>query len=277
VGLVIDTHVHLVATDVERYPWQPNNPDATWFMDHPCPVEDFVDLMDANGIEHAVLVQAMGAYTDDNRYCLDSARAAPGRFVAVVYIDATAPDAEAALTRAAEQGAVGVRIVAGARPGAPGFDAAPIRGLWARAAALDLRILAMTLAPGLPAIRPLLEDDPTTPVAIDHCAFPDLSGGRPFPHARPLFDLAQYPQVHVKISSNVLDLAVEAGARPGDVVAELAAAYGPDRLQWGSNWSHTHDRPYSTLVGEARAAIGGLGDAAPLALSANARAFWFGR
>jgi predicted TIM-barrel fold metal-dependent hydrolase len=272
---VIDTHVHVVSTDTARYPLRPNDPHATWFRDHPCPADELLGLMDAHGVERAVLVQAMGAYTDDNRYCLDATAAAPDRFAAVVYVDAADPAASDALTAAAARGAVGVRIVAGTRPGSPGFDAPHVRALWAHAAGEGLRVVATTLAPGLAGVVPLLEAHLDTPVAIDHCGFPDLSGGRPFPEARLLFDLARYPHVQVKVSTNALDLAVAAGAARADLVAELADAYGPERLQWGSNWSHTHDRPYKELVAQGLAALGALGSGAVAVVDANARAFWF--
>lgn len=268
---LVDTHVHVVSRDVRRYPRQPADPTARWFVDHACPIEAFLALMDAHGVARSVVVQALGAYGDDNRYCLDAADAAPERLAPVVYVDAASGAAPDGLAHLAAMGARGVRIVAGVRRNAPGFGAPEVAALWDRAATLGLRVVATTLAPGLPSVVEHLIAHPATPVAIDHCGFPDLHGGPSFPHARALFDLAALPNVHVKVTTNVLDLATAAEVRPGRIVDALAGAFGPERLQWGSDWSHTNDRPYAALAALARDAFGAHAAAA----TAAATAFWF--
>ena len=242
--------MHVVSRDPERYPLRPHRQGITWFTEHACPAEEFRDLMVANKVEQAVLVQALGAYSDDNRYCVDSANADPTRFTAVVYAD-SAP----ALARWAHEGATGVRVVAGTGSDTPRVTDPAVTELVEAAVELDVRILLMTFVDSLAGLPALLERVGDVPVAIDHCAFPDLTDGPPYPKAQPLFEIAALPKVHVKVSTNALDQATKAGGDPRDFVTALVDSYGPERLQWGSDWSQTHDRPYAELVAYARRAF----------------------
>src|SRR4029077_19716690 len=114
------------------------------------PAEEFVGKMAANGIDRAVLVQAMGAYTDDNRYCVDSANGDPGRLTAVVYLDLSDPadDPGAVLATWARNGATGVRVVAGTEH-TPEVTAPVVASLVEAAVELDVRVLLTIPAPAL--------------------------------------------------------------------------------------------------------------------------------
>ena len=56
----------------------------------------------------------------------------------------------------------------------------------------------------------MLAQFPGVPVVLDHCGFPDLAGGPPFPAAQPLFALAGPPRLHLKVTSHVLEAAERA-------------------------------------------------------------------
>jgi Amidohydrolase len=94
--MIIDTHVHIVAPDQQRYPRKlaPNNSD--WVID--MPGEAMLELMRKAGIDRAILVQAHSAYEFDNSYVADVAIAYPERFVGVCIIDPTRADAVEELT-----------------------------------------------------------------------------------------------------------------------------------------------------------------------------------
>jgi predicted TIM-barrel fold metal-dependent hydrolase len=225
--VLVDSHVHVVSRDHAAHPLRPNRPGLTWITEHACPADEYTALMDANGIGQAVLVQAMGAYTDDNTYCLESADADRRRFASVVYVDAHGDDPASALDRwvaqdaastpanagvdaASLRGVTGVRIVAITGP----VSDPAVEALWAHAATRRIPIVATVLAPELVRLPELLGRFPDVPVALDHCGFPDLSGGAAYPAARPLFELAAFANLHAKVSTNALDLAVEGGGDP---------------------------------------------------------------
>ena len=127
------------------------------------------------------------------------------------------------------------------------------------AAELDLRVVATLLAPELPRLRRMLERFPDIPVVLDHCGFPDLEGGPPYPNAGPLFALADHAALHLKVTSHLLEDAERASASGGGALVErLAAEFGVARLVWGSDYPQTHDRTYAELIDLGRAACSGL-------------------
>jgi L-fuconolactonase len=251
--MVVDTHVHVIG-DEARYPLNPPGVGTDWFRETPVDVERFSTLMDGAAVERAVLVQAMGAYGFDNNYVLDAAASDPRRFKSVVIVDVAGdpePAAATLRTLATQRGANGVRLFALGDDwiGAP--DAAVI---WRTAAELGLLVVATLLAPQLPSLARALERFPDMPVALDHCGFPDLTGPPEFRAAEPLFALADHANLHLKVSSHILETLDE----PAAFVERLASVFGAGRLMWGSDFPQTHDRPYAGLVDLGRRACAGL-------------------
>ena len=87
---IIDTHCHA---------------GRNWFE----PIETLEAVMNANGVDGAVLIQLGGTY--DNDYLFQAAAARSGRFKVVVLVDPDDADPLGAMTRLSEQGAAGVRLV----------------------------------------------------------------------------------------------------------------------------------------------------------------------
>jgi predicted TIM-barrel fold metal-dependent hydrolase len=71
--MIIDTHVHIVAPDQQRYP-RKLAPDSGWVLD--MSGDTMLGLMNQAGIDRAMLVQAYTAYEYDNDYVADIGRAA---------------------------------------------------------------------------------------------------------------------------------------------------------------------------------------------------------
>ncbi len=252
--MIVDTHTHVVSPDHHRYPLRPAAEVAPWVHDAPCSAAQLDDLMGQSGVDRAVLVQAVGAYHDDNRYAIDAAELARDRFVAVAMLDAGNPDASAQLEDVAAKGAAGVRLVAGTPGSAVQFDDDAVLQLALRSRELGLAIIVAGLAEGLPALNRLMARAPGLEVAVDHCGFP------PYPDLGALLPLAAFPGVLLKVSTLNLDAGHEVDGDGGArLLATLVDAFGAERLMWGSNWSFTHDRPYPELVDMARAASTGLG------------------
>ena len=111
-GLMVDTHVHVVADDEERYPLNPSGVTGPWYREDPCSVERLLGLFDEADVGAAVLVQAMSAYRYDNRYTVDAAARYPQRCTAVVCVDLAGPDPAAEARRLLGLGARGLRWVA---------------------------------------------------------------------------------------------------------------------------------------------------------------------
>jgi len=254
--VIVDTHVHVVARDEARFPLRPSGIGSQWFREHPVTAEEYLATALDAGVERAVLVQAHGAYGSDNTYVLDALRVAPERFVGVVIVDPADPAGPARLRELASvPGCGGVRLFGiGAEPPV-WFDGDAGMVLCDAAVELDLRVVATLLTPDLPRLATLLARHPGVPVVLDHCGFPDLQGGPPFPGLAPLLALAEHGGLHLKVTSHVLEAAaVHATA----FVELLADRFGPERLVWGSDYPQTHDRTYAELVALGRGACAGL-------------------
>ena len=253
----IDTHVHVIADDQAAYPLRPMSLSGAWYREAPCSAEGLLGRMDASGVARAILVQALGAYSYDNRYAADSARRHPDRLVGVCCVDPLGGDPCGELTYwVRERGMRGVRLFALSREG-PGWLGDPRTfPLWERAAELDARIVVTILDHQVPALRRALQRFPETAVSLDHCGFPPLVRD-PWPEAAPLFALAEHPRLFLKVSTHVLD-AARRGGDPRRFVAALADRFGPERLMWGSDFCQTHDRSYAELVAQGRDAFSGL-------------------
>jgi predicted TIM-barrel fold metal-dependent hydrolase len=275
--VIVDTHVHVIAPDPVRYPLRPAGVGSDWFREHPVTVEEFAAAATDAGVDRAVLVQAFGAYGTDNSYVLDAVAAAPERFVSVGIVDPDDPAAPATLRHLATvPGFSGVRCFGIGRTAPVWFDGATGVALWEVAAELDLRVVATLLAPELPRLRRMLERFPGVPVVLDHCGFPDLAGGPPYPGAASLFALADHEPLHLKVTSHLLEDADQQS--PGGaaaIVERLAADFGPRRLVWGSDYPQTHDRSYAELVELGRRACAGLPvDQQQQFLGGNALRLW---
>jgi len=271
---VIDSHVHVIAPDEDAYPLQPFPLSGAWYREAPCSAEELLAQMDAAGVARAILVQPLGAYSYDNRYTADSALRHPGRFTSVGCVDAIGPDPVGALRYwVRERGMRGVRLFALSREGPSWLEDPHTFPLWDCAAELGARVVVTIFAHQIPALARVLRRFPETRVALDHCGFPQL-GREPWPEAAPLFALADFANLYLKVSTHVLD----AAAREGDAkrfVAALARRFGAQRLLWGSDFCQTHDRPYAALVALGREAFSGLSAAEQAqCLGLTAAALW---
>jgi predicted TIM-barrel fold metal-dependent hydrolase len=246
---------------------------SEWFREHPVTVEEYLATASAAGVDRAVLVQAHGAYGTDNDYVLAALEAAPERVVGVVIVDPSDVDAPARLRELARiPGCRGVRLF-GIGPEPPvWFDGDAGLALWDTAVELDLTIVATLLTPDLPRLARVLARRPGVPAVLDHCGFPDVQGGPPFAGAESLFALAEHAGLHLKVTSYVLEAA---GAHAPAFVEALIAAFGAERLVWGSDYPQTHDRPYAELLALARSACSGLRESDQArVLGANALRLW---
>lgn len=247
---IIDTHTHVVSEDRARYPvvTEERTEATTWFLDHGVTVEELIDLMDDAEVGAGILVQAFGAHGSDNSYVIDSVPAGAGRLVGAGAVEPAGDDPGAQARRMVERdGLSGLRLFD------PGTGALSSDGAFAvarEAAEFQVPLLVFTGVRQLPAVVHLVETFPDLAVVLDHCACPDLSSGPPWVHAEGVFAVADHPTIFPKVSSMTFE------AAPPDTapafVAALAERFGAERLLWGSDFSHTFDRPYGELVDLAR-------------------------
>lgn len=239
--MIVDTHVHIVAPDQDRYPRKLASGNSDWVID--MSGETMLGLMGEAGIDRAMLVQAHSAYEYDNHYVADVAMMHPERFVSVCIVDPTRPDAPEQLTYwVKERGVQGLRLFPAAEREAQWLDDPRTFPLWERAAALDIPVCVCLRFRQLARLRIVIERYPQVRVALDHLGAPRLDDGPPYENAAPLFDLVKLPNVYLKFSSVNLYAAARGKSAPADFFGRLLEAFGARRVMWGSNFPNTYDR-----------------------------------
>jgi predicted TIM-barrel fold metal-dependent hydrolase len=113
---------------------------------------------------------------------------------------------------------------------------------------------------GVPDLLRLVERFRRVPIVLDHLARPVLSDGPPYRAAQWLFDLAAYPNVYLKLTSRTVEQSSQGSATPETFFPKLVAAFGAERMIWGSNYP-AHAGPMSHLLDEAQQALSCLSEA----------------
>src|SRR6185436_790011 len=102
---VVDCHVHVF--DPQRFPYRPDTFYAPAGQELGTPAR-LRTVLDAHGVEHALLVGPNSGYGDDNRCLLDALATGDGRYRGMAVVDNATTRAELADLRAA--GVVGVTL-----------------------------------------------------------------------------------------------------------------------------------------------------------------------
>ena len=250
--MLADSHTHVVSADRDAFPLSPAALPGRWYLEAPCSAEDLLREMDAAGVDRAVLVQPMGAYSFDNRYAAAGAAAHPGRFVAACCVDPYGESPAETLGRLLDHPNVGgVRFFALSRERSWLSDPDTFV-LWEQAAASGAHIVLTVFENQMDEVASLIERFPDASVSLDHCGFCDVA------QPEPLLTLARFENLHLKVTTNVIDSATAAEGTARRFVKRLVDAFGAERLMWGSDYSQTHDRPYAELVESGIEAFSGL-------------------
>jgi L-fuconolactonase len=250
--LIVDTHTHVVSFDHDRYPLSPPDglPRMPWFDEHPVDAEGLLAAMDAAGVLAAVLVQAMGAYGFDNDYAADARALDPHRFASASIVDMAAPDRVEQLEYwAVDRGMTATRLFDIPTSSPSWLDAPDTADVLRFAEKLGLRVALCILVESIPRVAALCAMAPRLAIALDHCAFADLS--RPTPA---LDALAVHDNLHLKVTTTALESAPD----PRDALEHLCAVFGVERLMWGSDYPQHHAEPYPAIVDLARHACSRL-------------------
>jgi predicted TIM-barrel fold metal-dependent hydrolase len=274
---VIDAHLHVVSSDTDRFPQQPSGFGRDWWTGRAVDVEQIGRDLDAAGVDRGVIVQAVGPYRNDNSYARAAVAEHRDRFALVAAIDAGGPDPGAELASVVDAGPVAAVRVFAAAGDATWLDDERGHAIWEVASRTGTPLVAALFPGHLDALATLVDAHADVTVALDHLAFPDLSGGPALPNAAPLFALADLPAVHLKVTTISLTSAPADAGGPRALVEQLAARFGADRVAWGSDHPQSYELPYLDMVALARDACAGLDPAARDAvLGGTAARLWFG-
>jgi L-fuconolactonase len=237
--MIVDTHVHVLSDDRERYRRREGAPGWPALSG-----EDLIATMDACGIDRAVLVQAYLTYGNDNSYAVDAARAHPERFLSVCVLDQLAGDAPDVLSDLVENhGVRGLRLMARKRPGI--LNNPQTFPLWERAATLEIPVCVAAELTDIDDALAVIARFPQVPVALEHMWGLEL-GDPPYERIAPVLAAAQLPNVKLKLTPDNWYAARAGAATPRTFFRLLAGHIEPQRMMWGSNYPARWDT-YGTI------------------------------
>ena len=240
--MIFDTHVHIWSADGARYPMGPGRERP---VEHDGSAETLIGLLDAAGVQAALLVQTpwLG---EDNRYLVDSMRRYPGRFAALGWLeDPLAADAAERLHRQRDEDRFhGVRLHLTEARVNEGVLAGGADPLFAAARTLGVPVQFLNRVPTHPTILGIVRRFPDLTIVVDHLGHPMVEEAPEFVSSEPFFELAQHPNVYVKVSNHVISSkAPYPYVDLHDYQRRMIDAFGPARLMWGSNWPMQPESP----------------------------------
>lgn len=236
---VIDIHPHVISTDETRYPRAPlGGHQSDWSAQRPVSYEQLLSDMAEAGVDKAAIVQASTCYGHDNSYVIEAVAAHPERFTAVGSVDILADDAVEKIRQWSSRGMTGLRLftTGSTMPGqATWFTDPKTYPAWEYAEATGLPVCMQMTQDGLDDLMTIVRRFPKVRLVLDHLARPDLSGGPKFPKAARLFELADNPNIYLKLTIRAMEALETANAAAADFFPLLVSRFGASRIAWGSN------------------------------------------
>ncbi len=224
----VDTHCHVL--DPARFAYAPDVAYCPGGQEIG-PLAQYLQVMDAYGIAHALLVGPNSGYGQDNRCLLDALTQGQGRFkgIAVLPLDIDRD----ALSGLRARGVIGVAFNATLLGTAHYAPAGPLLRTLAE---LDMRVSLQVEGDQLVELRALIEHSGVR-VLIDHCGRPDVARGIAQPGFQALLGMARSGRVAVKLSG-LQKFSKQPppfdDTRP--FVDALLEAFTLDACLWASDW-----------------------------------------
>ena len=113
------------------------------------------------------------------------------------------------------------------------IDDPAIDACYGLAADLGIAVVSNVTIDKFEQLENVLKRFPQTRHVVDHLGGADFSNG--FDATKPLFDLAKYPNLYLKVSSRNFTKARDEG-NADTVFPRLVAEFGANRLAWASNY-----------------------------------------
>jgi L-fuconolactonase len=253
--MLIDTHTHVIATDTTKYPLAPLfGRQSAWSAEHPLDYPDLVKANDQVKVDKAVLVQASSAYAFDNSYVADAVAAHPERYTGVFSVDVVAPDAVEKMKHWMGKGLTGMRIfTAGTtQPEQQTFFAEEAAlPAWKFAADNGLSVCMQMQLRGTPLLESVMQRFPDVRIILDHFARAEADDGPPYAKAAPLFALAKYPNVYLKLTHRPIEASARGKGSNETFFRHVIGEFGASRIVWGSNFPAAKP-PLPELIAMAR-------------------------
>ena len=230
----VDAHQHFWTLSRGDYAWLTPDLESLYRDFGPA---DLAPLIARAGVGRTIAVQAAPTLSE-TRFLLGLAEETAFIAGVVGWVDFAAPDAAATIVELAKNPALlGLRPMIQDIPDPDWMLGPRLAGAFEQLIGSGLVFEALVRPAHLPNLRRLLERYPDLRAVIDHGAKPDIAGGALEPWARELESLARGSTAFCKLSGLVTEAGDDAStARIAPYAERLLAAFGPERLIWGSDW-----------------------------------------
>jgi predicted TIM-barrel fold metal-dependent hydrolase len=257
-GQLIDIHPHIISADTVRYPVAPlGGKRSDWSQHRPVDFTQLVTGMNEAGIAKAAIVHSSTTYGYDNSYLADAIAQHRDRFTGVFSVDVRKADAPERIRYWLSRGLSGLRLfaVGSTVKTDQSWIASPeTLPAWQCCAELDIPVAISMRQEGLPYLIEVLTRFPSVRVILDHLLHAPMDDGPPYQAAAPLFEMAKYPNVYLKLTSAIIRRSRQRPATPESFFGQLLRSFGSDRIAWGSNFPAV-EGTLAELVAEARATL----------------------
>jgi predicted TIM-barrel fold metal-dependent hydrolase len=252
---LIDIHPHIISTDTVRYPHAPlGGQRSEWSKHRSVDFEELVSHMNTAGVDKAAIVHSSTTYGYDASYLADAIADHHDRFTGVFSVDVLAPDGVDKVKYWIHRGLSGLRLFAAGSTvkGDQAWIADPATfPAWKYCSDHGISVAISMRQDGLPHLVEIIKRFPEVRIVLDHLLHAPMDDGPPYAKADPLFEMAKYPNVYLKLTTAIIQRTRQGLATPESFFGKLMDAFGSDHIAWGSNFPAVADS-FSGLVAEAR-------------------------
>lgn len=258
---IVDIHPHIVSDDTVRYPITPiGGKRSDWSDERSVTTETFLRAMDEAGVAKAAVVHSSTTYGFNCEYLADAVAEHPDRLAGVFSINVLAPDAAETMRKWHEKGLTGLRIFTRGstmKDAWLAIDDPRIYPCYEYAEEKSIPVAVNVTMDVLSQLENMLKQFPRVNFILDQLAKADFSDGAPYAAARPMLELARYPNLYIKLKSAAFSQAKKGASTPDAFFGRLVAEFGANRLAWGSNYPASNGT-LKDLVARAREGLSSL-------------------
>ncbi|HZM44059.1 MAG TPA: amidohydrolase family protein [Burkholderiales bacterium] len=255
---IIDIHPHIISKDTKRYPITPlGGKQSVWSAERPIDFENLIASMNESGVDKAAIVHSSTTYGYDNTYMVDSIATQPKRFTGVGAVDFAAPDASEKIRYWHGRGVTGLRIFSAGstmEKQADTLDDPKTFAAWETCEALRIPVVTQLRREGLYMLYTLIRGFPNVKIIVDHLMHVPRGDEAPYSRSAFLFEVAKYPNVYFKLSTNNVRHSRDGANTPEKFFPKLVQEIPASRIAWGSNYPASKGR-LKEMVDEAKAAL----------------------
>lgn len=233
---IVDIHPHIASPDTDRYPITPLlGKRSDWSSEHAVTFDELAAAMDGAGVDKAAIVHSSTTYGFTCDYVADSIAGHEDRFTGVFSVNVLEPDAPRWMEHWFGKGMTGMRIFSRGstiKDAWLAIDDPRAFPCYEQAGEKGISVATNVTVEKFDQLETILRRFPKVDFILDHLGKTDFTGGGSYDAAKPLWDLAKYPNLYLKIATRNFWEAKD----PETQFPKIAAEFGADRMAWGSNY-----------------------------------------